>query len=238
MEVVIENIIFNYYMKWLKQNQGNIVKQFSRLTITANILITLIFGSMLAVIVFMLINKVDWVIYPAIVEVIVGIITYFYTDNYLIERSDDEFDKFKEDCESLKRWLAAKGITSMELISDLINRFKKKVDDLDKKMEDNKVQTHNLLQTLIIPFIVAVLGVILEKSDMQAAINDGISMLFLAVIVYVILVFGVNSYNNIVIRRQQNKYRQLISDFQSILDFEYCSEVDETGNSNTTVVQT
>ncbi len=63
----MENIIFNYYMKWLKQNQGNIVKQFSRLTITANILITLIFGSMLAVIVFMLINKVDWVIYPATV---------------------------------------------------------------------------------------------------------------------------------------------------------------------------
>lgn len=234
----MENNIFNYYMKWLKQNQGNIVKQFSRLTITANILIALIFSSMLAVMVFMLINKVDWVIYPAIVEVIVGIITYFYTDNYLIERSDDELDKFKEDCESLKKWLEVKGITSLEFISDIIYRFKKKVDAMDKKMEDNKMQTQKLLQTLVIPFIVAVLSAILEKTDMQAAINDGISMLFLALIIYVILVFGVNTYNNIVIRRQQDKYKQLISDLQGILDFAYCAEdINETENPNITVEQ-
>lgn len=80
----MENYILNCYLKWLKQRNGTIFKQLSKLTMTANVLIVLLFSMLFILFVLTILafyKCVDPnVIYtPMILEIITGIVSYIYT---------------------------------------------------------------------------------------------------------------------------------------------------------------
>lgn len=122
----MDNYILNCYMKWLKDRNGSIKKQLSHLTVTAIVLIILLCLIMIVGIVFCCLQS-ELIIIPAIAEVIVGIISYVYTDRFEIKYSSGKFKTYKEHCGSLKKMLATEGIINDDFISEIINRFTKKI---------------------------------------------------------------------------------------------------------------
>lgn len=88
----MENYILNCYLKWLKQRNGTIFKQLSKLTMTANVLIILLFSMLFILFVLTILAFYKWVdpnvIYiPMILEIITGIVSYIYTSRYEIDQS-------------------------------------------------------------------------------------------------------------------------------------------------------
>lgn len=222
----MDNYILNCYMKWLKDRNGSIKKQLSRLTVTAIVLIILLCLIMIVGIVFCCLQS-ELIIIPAIAEVIVGIISYVYTDRFEIKYSSSKFKTYKEHCSSLKKMLATEGIINDDFISEIINRFTKKIDSIEAKAEKNYENLNRFMQVLVIPLAAAVLGTGLKLgTDMQVTILYGAIIIVAILISYAAAFTAVTMYN-VIIKSRQNKYRQLVEDLQSILDLEVCDHSDK-----------
>lgn len=83
----MEEYILNCYKKWLQDKKGNIAKQLSRLTITANVLVISLFVTLAAIIItfflvgFKVINEA-WVFVPVLLEVIIDVVSYAYISKH------------------------------------------------------------------------------------------------------------------------------------------------------------
>lgn len=229
----MENYIFNCYKKWLKDQNGSISKQLSKLNNIARFLVAALFIMLAAVLVtyflyvFKLIDEI-WVFVNALIEVVIGIAAYIYTSKYEINHSDDEFNNYFEYCKNLSTIFAEKEILSYSFIRELIGRYKVIIDDSNKKIERNQDRIDKYMQILIIPLFLAILSKMLDmQADAQSAISAGISVALGIAFLYLIIVLPVNMYNNIAIKNRQNNYKQLVNDLQSIIDFKIVVPLEE-----------
>lgn len=229
----MENYIFNCYKKWLKDQNGSIAKQLSKLNKIARFLVAALFIVLAAVLVtyflsfFKIIDEI-WVFVNALIEVAIGIAAYIYTSKYEINHSDDEFKNYFEYCKNLSTVFAERKILSYSFIRELIGRYKVIIDDSNKKIERNQDRIDKYMQILIIPLFLAVLSKMLDmQADAQSAISAGISAALGIAFLYLIIVLPVNMYNNIAIKNRQNNYKQLVNDLQSIIDFKIAVPLEE-----------
>lgn len=224
----MEEYIFNCYKKWVKEQNGSISKQLSRLTRAANALIILLIVTMSAIIityilsVYKVINE-EWVTVPALLEAIIGIISYVYTSKYEINHSDDALNEYQQYCDNLSDMLAERNITSRPFLEEIIVRYKTLINDSSREIERNQDRINKVMQILIIPIFLAVLGNLLNmQTDAQSAIAAGIALAFGIAFIYIIVFYPVYMYNNLTIKKRQNNYKQFVTDLQSIIDFEKC----------------
>lgn len=226
----MENYILNCYTKWLKDKQGNILKRISKLTIVAIILIVLLFFT-LGFAVFFLFTNNECVLYVAAFEVVLGVVSYIYTDKYEIKHSFNDFEKYKTHCTELKKMLINKTQINESFIPVIIARLQMKIDVLELKSKTNYEHVHKLMQLLVLPVILVMLEGIIGEQSVEFAMGYGFTMISMLLIVYGILFGVISLYNGAVIKRQQEKYQQLVEDLQSILDLETCSQKTECNTS-------
>lgn len=232
----MEEYIFNCYKKWVKEQNGNISKQLSRLTKAANALIILLVVTMAAIIITYILSvcnviNVVWITIPALLEAIIGIISYVYTSKYEINHSDNALNEYQQYCDNLSDMLTERNITSRPFLEEIIGRYKVLIDDSSKKIERNQDRINKVMQILIIPVFLAVLGNLLSmQTDAQSAIETGIALSFVIAFIYFIGFYPVYIYNNLTIKKRQNNYKQFVTDLQGIIDFERCetSLIEET----------
>ena len=218
----MESYILNCYTKWLKKRQGNFLKRISKLTIVAIVLIILLFITV-GVAIFFLFTNNELAIYFAAFEVVLGIVSYIYTDRYEIKHSFKNLKKYKSHCTKLKKMLNKKAGINDLLIPIIIDRFQKKIDALEMKSQTNYEHVHKLMQLLVIPVILVILEGIIGEQSVEFAMGYGFTMISMLLIAYGILFGAISLYNGAVIKRQQEKYQQLVEDLQSILDLDACS---------------
>ena len=102
----METYIFNCYSKWIKDREGSIIKQMSRLTIFARILIVSLVVALVGIIVtyILMYNMVIDQIYLLIflgVEGLIAFITYIYTSRYEVAHSYTSLSQYKGYCKKL-----------------------------------------------------------------------------------------------------------------------------------------
>lgn len=221
----MENYILNCYLKWLKQRNGTIFKQLSKLTMTANVLIILLFSMLFILFVLTILafyKCVDPnVIYtPMILEIITGIVSYIYTSRYEIDQSYSNLQHYKKYCDELYEMLSHNHISSYSFICEVINRLERKIEILNKKIESIHGRVNKLMEMLIIPLSLSIIGTFLDNQDDKQSIVMYVFTILVGVgFIYIILAGSVYLISNLTIKKQQEKYMQLANDLQSIVDF-------------------
>ncbi len=232
----MENLILYCYKEWLKERDGNIFKQISKLTVWAIILLALLLGTLIAFFVILgrsVAGKNDSIatLILSVVYVILCIITSIYYEKYQVKHSKQGLENYKEYCnDMMKKVLSKYGFTE-NFIPTLIDRFKAMINVIDEKIKTKHEHFNKFLEMLFIPISVIILGALLDKGvDAAETLGLGLSGILVILIIYAVAIFVLFVYD-FFMRLPQGKYREFVTDLQSILDFKECENAsDSDGN--------
>jgi len=227
----METYIFNCYSKWIKDREGSIIKQMSRLTIFARILIVSLVVALVGIIVtyILMYNKIIDQIYLLIflgVEGLVALITYFYTSRYEVAHSYTSLSQYKGYCKELLQMLKDNEVANSELITDIIERVNKHIEKMDNKISAFGERVHKFMELLVIPIAITILGGLFNGQEDSQIISSNIIMIVMSVIFIYAIVGGIVCLLiNLTIKSKQEKYIQFKCDLQSVVDFNRCDRL-------------
>lgn len=233
----MENYIFYCYKDWRNEREGSISKQISRLTVVAIILLTLLLATLIVFFVILGLaisgNKNDDSILTATsicsaLYVILCIITSIYSENYQIKHSKKGLEDYKKYCDDMREKVIIQHGFSEDFIPVLIERFNAKINGTDEKIKIKHEHFNKFFEMLLIPVSVILLGALLDKgTDTAETLGLGISGILIILTIYAASFFILYVYD-FAMKMPQNKYREFVTDLQSILDFKKCETVNES----------
>lgn len=235
----MENYIFYCYKEWLQQREGNILKQISKLTVWAIILLVLLLGILIVFFVILsrsIAGKDDSIatLILSVIYVILCIITSIYYEKYQVKHSKQGLENYKEYCNDMMEKVLVKYGFSENFIPTLIERFNTMINEIDEKIKTKHEHFNKFFEMLLIPISIIVLGALLDKEGNAAeTLGLGLSGILVILIIYAVAIFVLFVYD-FVMRLPQGKYKEFVTDLQSILDFKECKNVsDSDGNVDT-----
>ena len=219
----MHTILFDSYQKYQKDNKDNVIKSIFRLPMGAKIL----FGSLCLCLIYnVLMLFVDCLksVYflCLLLEFVLCICLYFYTENFQIKNSDNRFSVYQEYCARINQWLIHIGIiVTKENITELVKRLENEIERQEKQRILRRERIEKWIQIIIIPILLAVFSaVIREQTDLTILLSYTIAFLMtFSSIALVILVF----YNcfDFFRKRKLEQLKSLSSDLQGVLDCQF-----------------
>lgn len=232
VEVFMETFIFNCYKKWLKERNGSFFKRLFGLTILAKILLLLLLISLIGFFVVAWLvsdEKIDgkWLFAPTVMELLSCAAMYIYNNLYEVSNSYKEFDKYKSYCMDLSFMLSTYHISN-EIIIEIIERYKKTIDNMNNNMMQNYERINKVMQMLLLPISLAILGA-LFKLDMkeESILGYGVTFFLIIAFVYGVACFVAFICNEIT-KSKQDTYKLFVNDLQSIIDLEKCNSASDS----------
>lgn len=228
----MENFLLYCYKEWLKEKDGNIFKQISKLTVGAIILLSLLLVTLIAF--FVILgrslegkNNSGATLILSVVYVILCITTSIYCEKYQVKHSKQGLENYKKDCnDMMKKVLSKYGFTG-SFIPTLIDRFNAMINRIDEKIKTKHEHFNKFFEMLLIPISVIILGALLDKgTDSTDTLGLGLSGLLIILMIYAVAFFILFVYD-FVMRLPQGKYKEFVTDLQSILDFKECKDASE-----------
>lgn len=228
----MENYIFYCYKEWLEAKEGNLFKQLSRLTVCAVILLVLLFATLIALLVVFSLS-ISGITYTYLayilmgVEVVLGIIISIYSEKFQIAHSRKNLKNYEDECNDLENLLSENYI-SLNFISTLIERYEGKIRRIEERIDHKHNSINKFMEMLLIPTSAIIIGAMLDKEDTAAeTLSLGISGLLIVFFIYGAIIFALYLYD-IVMRIPEGKYKQFVTDLQSIIDFKECGTVSKS----------
>lgn len=219
----MELLLYRSYLKYLKDNREPISKAFKKMPKTMVSLLIILLLSAISVIVVICIEKIRIYFYAAIaIEVIIAFAVFLYGQHYEIKNSDQDIKKYKTYCTNLFLWLTNTSVSVerkdiIELKSRMVNRLEKH----EQKQQRTYDVAIRFIQVLIIPIVLTVLTVVLNKQiDISLIFAYG----FIAIMILSFLAvtsFGFISFFNLIRKNESEKMKSFVNDLQGILDTQF-----------------
>ncbi len=231
----MENYILNLYKKWLKEKNGNLFKQISRLTTTAIILLSLLFASLISLLIIFVLsftdkNVMNAAYIPMIADVILSIIISIYMEKHHIDYSKCDLSNYRKHCDDLEKELTDNDI-AIQLIPKLIEKFNNQNNEIEERIRQKREYVNKFMEMLLIPIAAAILGALMNKSNsLDEILHLGIYGLLIILLTYGAIIFVLFLYNT-VMRIPESMHKRLIMDLQGILDFYECKNEMESSDS-------
>lgn len=220
----MDEYLFNCYLKWQREHYGNIFKQLHKIGVVMRILLITTCILILSVVVFVVLESTGVIttncsLFLMIITMILFIILKVYTDHYIVKNSYTHFDNYKEYCRSFKDWLIEHGIEDKELVLTIMERKKEALNIMDGRISKNNDRVNKVMQILIIPIALSMIGTILNiQTDINFIIEIGMQFLILILFIYLLCSFFVSVFNNVIIKQKQDDTIGFVNDLQSIID--------------------
>lgn len=220
----MDEYLFNCYLKWQRERYGNIFKQLHKIGVVMRIILITTCILILSVVVFVVLESTGIIttncsLFLMIITMILFIILKVYTDHYIVKNSYTHFDNYKEYCRAFKDWLIEHGIEGKELVLTIMERKKEALNIMDDRISKNNDRVNKVMQILIIPIALSMLGTILNiQTDINLIIEIGMQFLILILFIYLLCSFFVSVFNNVIIKQKQDDTIGFVNDLQSIID--------------------
>ncbi|MBR3768717.1 MAG: hypothetical protein IKL10_10845 [Clostridia bacterium] len=219
----MELLLYKNYLLYLNQNSSKITDVIKKAPKSIIILLVALSIAVLFALLTIILEPLRRYYFAAlIIEIVVSIINFTYTQRYEINNSLTNLYDYKEYCNNLYTWLSGVLTNSKkENIEDIKNR----IDNHIKKHEQHQQKVFDVLfrfvQVLIIPVILTILAVIMEKEvDINMIFTYGIFAVLIPSFLVVTL-FGFISFISILKKSEYAKIKSFSNDLQGILDTQF-----------------
>lgn len=220
----MENYIFYCYKEWLEDKDGNLSKQIFKLPCIARVLFAVLLVGLIAffVILGFTIGGCDCTI-PLLIWCILYFLTCvtitIYTEKYQVKTSKRSLKEYDIYTKEMLHTVFTDNNISEKLIPILIERFNTIVKKTDEIINLKHEKMNKFMEVLLIPVSVLILGAMLEKgTDATQTLGFGLSGILIILLIYAIIFIVLFAYD-IILRFPLVKYKQFITDMQSLLDF-------------------
>lgn len=219
----MELLLYRSYLKYLKDNRVPMSKAFKKMPKTMVSLLIILLLSVISVILVICIEKIRMYFYVAIaIEITIAFAVFLYGQHYEIENSDQDIKEYETYCNNLFVWLKNTSVSVerkdiIELKSRMINRLEK----YEQKQQKTYDVAIRFIQVLIIPIVLTILTVVLNKQiDISLIFAYG----FIAIMILSFLavtLFGFISFVNLIRKNESEKMKSFVNDLQGILDTQF-----------------
>ena len=219
----MELLLYRSYLKYLKDNRVPMSKAFKKMPKTMVALLIILLLSAISVIVVICIEKIRIYFYAAIaIEVIIAFAVFLYGQHYEIKNSDQDIKKHKTYCTNLFLWLTNTSVSvERKDVIELKNRMVNRLEKHEQKQQRTYDVAIRFIQVLIIPIVLTVLTVVLNKQiDISLIFAYG----FIAIMILSFLAvtsFGFISFFNLIRKNESEKMKSFVNDLQGILDTQF-----------------
>lgn len=235
----MENRILYCYKEWLNERDGSISKQILKLTAVAIVLLFFLLAGLIGFFVLLAFsvagkNNSTATLVLSFAYAVLCIITFIYSEKYQVKHSKQGMEKYKEYCDDMMKNVLGQYGFSENFIPTLINRFNTMINNIDEKIKIKHDHFNKFMEMLLIPISIIFLGALLDKGDnTNETLGIGLSGVIVILLIYAFSVFVLFVYD-FVMRLPQSKYKEFVTDLQSILDFKECKNAsDPNGNVDT-----
>ena len=219
----MELLLYRSYLKYLKDNRVPMSKAFKKMPKTMVSLLIILLLSAISVIVVICIEKIRIYFYAAIaIEVIIAFAVFLYVQHYEIKNSDQDIKKYKTYCTNLFLWLSNTSVSvERKDVIELKNRMVNRLEKHEQKQQRTYDVAIRFIQVLIIPIVLTVLTVVLNKQiDISLIFAYG----FIPIMILSFLAvtsFGFISFFNLIRKNESEKMKSFVNDLQGILDTQF-----------------
>ena len=224
----MDSVLFFTYLKWRKEKTDGVFAKLRKLPIKAIMLIVgMIICAAVATVVVILFNQCIEVAYiVAAIELILCIISMFYSERIYIDRSEQDYKDYKDYCKEFYKWLVLHDCPDKKSISKLKNRIHKKQMDIHAEIEKSRERIDKWLQILLIPIVLSIIGSIFNNQygmDTKLIYTTAIVIVFVSI--YMVLL-GADNISNVFYNMRESQYQSFINDLQGVLHIMF------SGNDN------
>ncbi len=217
--------LFYCYMKYQKERNDTIWKRLKKIPW----LVKTVFVVMLVCsITFFIPLFQKYMLWIAVIEVILSLILWFLVENFQIKTSDEKLEEYYNYCRELEIWLNSQGLVSVKAIKLLRKRLNNRIDEMRKQRKDNNARFDKWIQTLVIPITLAVFSTIIKGQDSIEMFSTIFLMLSVFAFIYG-FVSGCRSYAWFPKKRVLEQMGFFASDLQGILDLRFAQEDKSNG---------
>lgn len=220
----MDEYLFNCYLNWQRERYGNIFKQLHKIGAVMRIILITTCIIMVSVVIFTVLEYTGIIatncsLLLMIISIILFVIVKFYTDHYMVKNSYTRLDNYIEYCKLFKDWLIEHGIEDRGLVFAILKREKDTLNMMDDRILKNNERVNKVMQILIIPVALSMLGTILNiQTDIHLIFEIGGHFLILILLMYLLCSFFVSVFNNFIIKQKKDDIIGFVNDLQSIID--------------------
>lgn len=219
----MELLLYRSYLKYLKDNRVPMSKAFKKMPKTMVALLIILLLSAISVILVICIEKIRIYFYAAIaIEVIIAFIVFLYGQHYEIKNSDQDIKEYESYCSNLFVWLKNTSVSvARKDIIELKSRMVYRLEKYEQKQQRTYDVAIKFIQVLIIPIVLTVLTVVLNKQiDISMILAYGFITIMILSFLAVTL-FGFISFVNLIRKNEFEKMKSFVNDLQGILDTQF-----------------
>lgn len=219
----MELLVYRSYLKYLKDNRMPMSKAFKKMPKTMVALLIILLLSAISVILVICIEKIRIYFYAAIaIEVTIAFSVFLYGQHYEIKNSDQDIKKYKTYCTNLFLWLTNTSVSvERKDIIELKNRMVDRLEKHEQKQQKTYDVAIRFIQVLIIPIVLTILTVVLNKQvDISMILAYGFITIMILSFLAVTL-FGFISFVNLIRKNELEKMKSFVIDLQGILDTQF-----------------
>ena len=214
----METYLFYAYLKYAKKNKQSFWPKLLSRPVSVIIFFSLTLLSGVCGAIFAFLGWSIAALIGMVGEIVFGILFYNCFEKYHIDFCVEEYDKYKDYCLKLYKWIKQFGVQNRDEVQMLHDRVQTKIICLKEEEEHRKSRNDRWLQTLIIPIILAIItAVIANQKSIETVLTYVLTILMIFAIIYGLLIM----ITNIGVFPQKRQIRQMecfASDLQGVID--------------------
>lgn len=232
----MEKRLFNLYLKYIEESCPSVWKQLGKIPKKLMAYLSCMVGFYVVSVIFLLIAQyfsgilsvifTGFIIVSVILSIVFGCLLFFETEKYEIDVSDKTMEEYWGYCYRIRKWFQKDFLFNKEIndekISAEIFEVKKRLDSyLQNQSETTDKRNGRIdkwIQALAIPFVLAIITSVLEKSDQTVMAITEIFTILLVLAILIGIIWVINSASKLFKKQKIEQMKSFSEDLQGALD--------------------
>lgn len=218
----METLLFDSYRVFQKEYKGSIIRRFCRLPVMAIILFFIAIVSAVSAIILIFLGKQNISYICAGVEVVAGIATFIYTENYQLKMIDKRLATYRSYCADVHKWLSGTGfVVTQQNIQDILVRIKQQIERQENLRKTKVANIRFIAEVLLIPFLLAIFSTwITGNTDLAVLITGALALLSVFGTLGMLVYFA-DAILSFYQKHKLEQWRCFADDLQGVIDTQF-----------------
>ena len=153
------------------------------------------------------------------IEIIVGIVIFFYTENFQLKTIDKRFEAYRTYCADVYTWLSGTGLVVTEQnVKEILRRAEQQIERQENSRKEKRETVRHVIDVLVVPFLLAVFSLWMTgKTELEVLLTGAVAIL-LAVGVFGVIGYQIYSIISFYRKHKLEQWRCFAEDLQGVID--------------------
>jgi hypothetical protein len=153
------------------------------------------------------------------VEIVAGVVTFFYTESFQLKTIDERLATYRIYCADVYMWLSETGFdVTKQNVQEVLKRVNQQIERQENSRKEKSATIRHIVDALLIPFLLAIFSLWMTGKTELGALISGAVAIFCAVGVFGMIGYFVYSVFSFYRKQELEQWRCFANDLQGVID--------------------